>query len=607
MTRKVRGFVWLWALALAGLLAGPARADSGDVIKDYRIVYTIHADGSVGVVEDIDYAFAASDRHGIYRLLITRQPFSSTSDRDVVYAISDMHITSPDASAKVDDSVHWKGFRTSWIEYKIGDKNTEIGSQRAHYHLAYTVRGALRTTKGQPEFYWNATGNDWTAAIAKLRIEVHGPGAATHPVCYQGAAGATQRCAADTTHGVAIYTATGLTDGQGVTVAALFPKGSIADATPTTVPGGSLLGNARVTPVTVGAGALALLLAAVAALRVRFMRRDRRFAGTPPGVVAPPGTASVKDTVAASALPVQFNPPEISPALGGTLLDPDAAKRVTATVLIELAVQGVIGIAGSRGTGRRGRMTRTAYPRDLTLARSGYQAALVNALYPSAAAAPINLDDPESGDRERFAKADQRVRQAVESEIAANGWMTGKSSKPGCLVLLLLLVVGVAIVYFGFTTGGAGWIWGAPAALVGLLLLVAAGRWGRGYRSPVGRALTDQVAGFRRYLATAEAGQLRFEEGEDIFSKYLPWAIVFDIADRWQRVCAELAAAGRIPATPGWYDNRDGSGGDFYSSYSGSDFGSSLASATASNSASSGSSGGGSSGGGGGGGGGGSW
>ena len=56
------------------------------------------------------------------------------------------------------------------------------------------------------------------------------------------------------------------------------------------------------------------------------------------------------------------------------------------------------------------------------------------------------------------------------------------------------------------------------------------------------------------YLATAEADQLRFEEGEDIFSKYLPWAIIFELADRWAKICGDLVAMGRLPdTTPYWY------------------------------------------------------
>jgi uncharacterized membrane protein YgcG len=76
----------------------------------------------------------------------------------------------------------------------------------------------------------------------------------------------------------------------------------------------------------------------------------------------------------------------------------------------------------------------------------------------------------------------------------------------------------------------------------------------RGQRSGRGRALTDQVEGFRRYLATAEADELRFDEGEDIFSRYLPWAIVFDLTERWTTLCRQLVADGRLPdAAPAWY------------------------------------------------------
>ena len=47
---------------------------------------------------------------------------------------------------------------------------------------------------------------------------------------------------------------------------------------------------------------------------------------------------------------------------------------------------------------------------------------------------------------------------------------------------------------------------------------------------------------------------MRFEEGEDIFSRYLPWAIVYEVADRWAKVCQQLIDAGRLsPAPPNWY------------------------------------------------------
>ena len=63
----------------------------------------------------------------------------------------------------------------------------------------------------------------------------------------------------------------------------------------------------------------------------------------------------------------------------------------------------------------------------------------------------------------------------------------------------------------------------------------------------------SQTLGFKQYLETAEADQLRWEEGEDIFSRYLPYAIAFDCADRWAKVFADLVARGEPVPVPSWY------------------------------------------------------
>jgi uncharacterized membrane protein len=133
-------------------------------------------------------------------------------------------------------------------------------------------------------------------------------------------------------------------------------------------------------------------------------------------------------------------------------------------------------------------------------------------------------------------------------------------------------------------------------------------------RTAKGTALLAQAKGFRLYLEKAEADQIRFEEGEDIFSRYLPFAIVFGVAERWAKVFAALAASGAAVAVPTWYYGSGYSPGLFnYAAFGSSmdDFATttsgSIAAATPSSSGSSGFGGGGFSGGGGGGGGGGSW
>ena len=132
-------------------------------------------------------------------------------------------------------------------------------------------------------------------------------------------------------------------------------------------------------------------------------------------------------------------------------------------------------------------------------------------------------------------------------------------------------------------------------------------------RTGEGSAVLARTLGFRRYLATAEAGQIRFEEGEDVFSKYLPYAIVFGEADRWAKVFATLATAGGAAAvapTVAWYTSPHAwtyaSFGESVNSFSVTTAGS-ISAAAASSSSGFGGGGGGFSGGGFGGGGGGGW
>ncbi len=603
-----RVFAWLSALiGLTMLFVGPAYGEEGDVISDFRIDYLIQADGTVRVVEDIDYEFGGSqERHGIYRQLITRQPFAPGSDQDVTYDISDIEVTSANAPDNVDRSTHWRGFRTQYIELKIGDEDRTLTSRQATYRISYTVKGALRTIDGQPEFYWNATGTDWKAEIAHVRVLVRAPQGAGELNCYWGAAGDTEKtCTTGTEDGAAVFEHSGLGVGEGMTVSALLPAGSVSNATPTVVPKGSLIASAHLNPLTIGGSLLACLAALLLAVRSHRAMRDERFAGTPPGVIAPQGTPAIQDTIDEDAIPVRFNAPDIPPELGGPLESSSASSRRTAAVLIELATQGAVGVVSTPDSGRKfkdsGGLRRAVHPRDLSRAQPGYQTEFVQKLF-GPAGTPVVIDHPDTNDKKRFAEADKALTKALDAEAKKRGWTTGSSVGLGCGLFMLIVFGIIALVALASSRGAGIWLYAVPGLVVAGGLGYAGVRWMNGHRTPVGRALTDQVVGFKRYLTTAEAGQLRFEEGEDIFSKFLPWAIVFDVAERWQKICSELAAAGRIPDTPGWY-----AGPSFYSSYSSTDFGTSFASASVSNSSSSGSGGGGSSGGGGGGGGGGSW
>ena len=593
---------------LIGLLAGlglalPAHAEDGDRIRSFTIDYSIREDGLVDVVETIDYEFAGSDRHGIYRALITRQPDGDT-DQDVLYGIDDIAVSSPDASADFTTSTHSKGLRTKWTELKIGDADETIDDGRAGYRISYTVDGALRTINGIPELYWNATGNGWDAAIDDVRITVNAPAGVTSVSCYQGPPGSTQQCSGAVRDGAAVAQAQGLDKEEGVTIAVQVPAGSVRNAVPTLEPAQTFWGAARLGVGSIAATVGTLVLSLLAFLGMRRANRDRRFGGVTPGIVEP-SAPTVIDTIDKDTIPVRFNPPDVPPALGGKLLNDTSASKAAAATLVELANAGALTIeATPQDAGKfkkSGGMQRVAVARDLGRAPSPYAAKFARDLFKGAPT--IVLDKPEKEEAKRFASAVSALNSGVAKIPKEQGWKAKggfRGSGVLCALAAFFMIFVIVISFVLLQIGALAYL--GPLVLVICILGAAAAVRLRGYRTPTGRALTDQVEGFKRYLSTAEAGTLRFEEGQDIFSAFLPWAITFGVAERWQKVCRELAEAGRIPDSPVWY-----SGPAFYSSFdSGSSFGDSL-STSVSSSTSSGSSGGGSSGGGGGGGGGGSW
>src|SRR5690606_37057140 len=98
----------------------------------------------------------------------------------------------------------------------------------------------------------------------------------------------------------------------------------------------------------------------------------------------------------------------------------------------------------------------------------------------------------------------------------------------------------------------AGWgMLGLAVVVVGIAVLIASPT--APARTGEGSAVLAQTLGFKRYIETAEANQLRWEAGQDIFSRYLPFAMAFGLENRWVGLFAELAEQGVELPEQGWY------------------------------------------------------
>ncbi|MEU4294186.1 DUF2207 domain-containing protein [Kribbella sp. NPDC026596] len=611
------------ALALAGF-ALPASAATGDEVTNFAIDYTVTPDGVLQVKETIAYTFGSTGRHGIYRDLVTREPYTDDDSKDQKYEVSNITVHSDDApdefSTKTTSSNQG---RDETLRIKIGSVDKTISGYDATYVITYDVRGALRHFADHSELYWDATGSAWDAEIKRVDIRVTVPEGVQQTQCFQGAAGSTQDCVSTVSGGKGIFGAANLALGEQVTIVAGIKAGAVSNDRPIVVdPPSWMERNGLSWPALIGSGAVSLAAIAVAVLYAKNGNKDQRFAGMPPGTFPPDGVAAepVKDDLTEDQIPVAFAPPRIPVAEGGLLIDAEANTTETAATLIDMAVRGGVRIENT-GNDQKAVLLNPA------VATARHEQVLMSGLFPTLQpGSEVLLRRGAVGDH-TMRRAHDKMIAALRHQVKQRGWylrmpaaVGGSVFKKGtgcaCMAMIAIWVVGAGLAgtITGLATGGFGR--GVVIAVPVIAVIVAVGIWvvkrGNGQRNPAGRAVADQLIGFRKYLATAEADQLRFEEGEDIFSKYLPWAIAFGLADRWQKVCEQLVAAGRLTPDPYWY-----SGPSYYTSgWTAGLVGSTLASsfdpppAPASSGGGGGSSSGfsgGSSGGGGGGGGGGSW
>jgi uncharacterized membrane protein len=143
--------------------------------------------------------------------------------------------------------------------------------------------------------------------------------------------------------------------------------------------------------------------------------------------------------------------------------------------------------------------------------------------------------------------------------------------------------------------------------LAGFLLAIAAKFMPR--RTARGTGAYRRGLGFKDFIVNSEKHRAQFAEKHNLFTEYLPFAIVFGCTERWARTFESL---GFVPDTSAWYVGANAFAFSSFSSFSNSlssftSSASTLLASTPGSSGGSGFSGGGFSGGGGGGGGGGSW
>jgi uncharacterized membrane protein YgcG len=624
----------IWGAIAALALLAPAAAHAEERILRYSSDIQVRKDSAIDVTETIDInAEHVRIVHGIYRDFPTRYRGSHGTQFHVGFTLQGAALDGSPVKASVEPS-------GNGVRIKLGDADSEVAEGQHEYVIRYRATREIGRFPTFDELYWNVTGTKWVFPIdvAEARIRLPEPVSFGQRAVYTGPEGSTAGNAEVVQEGpgeISFRTTQPLGSYEGLTVAAAFPKGVIAQAT----------SGSRIVDLLADYGPPLLGLLSLIGLSA-FYYVAWSCAGRNPR--------------AGTIVPIFTPPDDLTPAGMRYVTEMGADNRAFAAALVDMGVKGHLKIIDEDGGFFSSDKRIIERQSSETPLSEGEQAAL------DALAEPGEQIEMKQKNHEKFSAAKKALTEVLSAKyegklfkrnygwaaaglliFAALFWLTCAAVAAvtyGIVMWQIVAVIGILIVTallwlaFHESTAGkcllslAGVAAFGAAFFLGLPVLGAA--FDSGWWLPIvlpllaaplvlssfswiaaptaeGRRVLDHVAGFKQYLTITERERLdRMTQPKDtpeLFEKYLPYAIALAVENRWaERFEGVLAAA----STQGqqsfaWYsgssnpwDNPTG----FVDSV-----GSSLSSAVGSASSAPGSSGGGSSGGGGGGGGGGGW
>ncbi|SDI52152.1 DUF2207 domain-containing protein [Nonomuraea jiangxiensis] len=490
----------LGAAALALTAAPAATAEAG--ITD-EVTLTLGKDGTLHVVEKITGAAA-----GLRRTFITRTRYDDDNDR--LYQVSNV-----------------KGGTLA------GDVLTVTGQT-----VEYDVKGAVTPSGSVEELRWFAV-NGWNQPVAQATVTVSGPGQVRNLSCFAGELTSAIGCTSasmDHTATQATFEQQNLAPGQALTVVVGYAKGSSQGA-PILERRFSLASAFTLDTVTGGAlAALLVLMLGGIGLLYWTRGRDARVAGHEQGPASPVQNG-------------HFSPPDgVRPGQIGTLVDEQAdVVDVTATI-VDLAVRGYLRIDEQpRQTYDAPDWMLVRLPNAPVNALLPYERALYDAIFEGRDAVLLSQ---LSGS---FASHLGKVRDALYADVVKQGWFARRPDTErtrwttiGVVLIGVGLLATVALAWF--TTYG----------LLGLAVVIAGGALAIGgqympAKTAKGSAALAHTMGFRQYLFSGELGEVPEQHRVELFSRYLPYAVIFDGVEHWSRVVASVTGNGHQSDNLYWY------------------------------------------------------
>jgi hypothetical protein len=286
-----------------------------------------------------------------------------------------------------------------------------------------------------------------------------------------------------------------------------------------------------------GAGLLALTAGSVGLYGVWYLR------GRDPGV-------------GAVASYLSEPPDDLPPGAAGALVDEVVNERDIVATLVDLGKRGALNITETSEGSVFKRRDYTIALKDNSIELRPFEREFINAILGGTEpGAMVKLGDA----KERFGRKVESIRNKMYEELVTRGYFPVSPestrsryrgiARTGLIIgAILLAVVG------GRLIGISGWIILPFAALALILLALYQVARFMPRKTLAGAESAAKWRAFKQYLADLDENRAT-EGSNELFEKYLPYAVAFGLEHSWVSTFAEAGA----PA-PEWYGGSDGGG-----------------------------------------------
>ncbi len=496
---------------------GSATAQEYFTISHYNIDVKVNKNASLDIAEKIDVHFT-EQRHGIIRKI----PYK--------YKIEEL----PKGVQQAERALQSGGYNRTMIEditvpgrnYEVsteGDyKSIKIGSADKYvdgdqeYVITYHVLNAINFFKDHSELYFNLIGDQWATTIASANFTIELPEALADTTNYFVATGATGSRQNKTvtkwqdSKTFSGHTTSQLNSYEGLTIGIGFPNGYL------------------IKPDYRYNGIYWLLLPCIVFAGMFFLWKKY----------------GKDDEV---TVQTEFYPPEnISPGISGYIIDGKLDRRDLTALIPYWGAGGFLKIVETEHKFMLGLIKTKEYEfiklKDLPESSPSFEKTFFKGIFKTGD--HVKLSDL----KDVLYISMNAAKDQLKGEIDRNDYYVKYSRGMAVFFSILGIIIFVIGVVQLFTLWyenkwlGIALIASAISILIFGLLMSK--------KTPKGTALYQKLLGFKEFIKSVEKDRLQefLKQDQNYFDKVLPYAIVFDVADKWKDKLKGLD----IPP-PSWY------------------------------------------------------